>query len=390
MAKPQKATAKPASKPESKRRPGDGRLIEFARPSLPKPNFNAGLDPLIAFRLAYLRAVAGYWRDSNQFAQRLKEVQVPGSRRPFSHDQVMSEYCPGFEWPWDGLDLELKILGESQIEFGLNGNSGWTGPPNNVTIYLPSPPEKEDDYAEALAAYYAQFPSFFGSGLAEPSRSFLGSGLAEPARSFPGGGRVEPSKAPPSDEGAALRALPGLGAPIGTLPTKLGDLQSFFEFGAVIVRLLALLWQEQARAGSAKPAKVASGAKVVGGGKATKPPELTSMPQFPIRAGVFGSPAPSASAQSATQSPRLVSNGNAALMKFLGYAVPWNMTFSFVEAKDAVYEPSKPAGKWHGLPANRLEMHLPAKPKNLDTFALPVALTAYNSTGELYPLTCGC
>jgi ribosomally synthesized peptide (two-chain TOMM family) len=356
MAKPKKT----ADKSTPKGGTSNGNSGNNGRPSA--LGLNAGLDPLIAFRLAYLRAIAGYWRDAKQFDKTLKAVEAPGTRRPFSHDKVMSTYCPGFKWPWDDLDLQLKILDESQIEFGLNGNSGWTGPPNNVTIYLPGPPQNPDDYAEALAAYYAQFPSFFGSGITE----------------------LRPAP-PPSDGSGAPQDVPGPGpgGAIGTLPTGLGDLQSFFEFGAVIVRLLALLWHEQAQTGSAKVAKAP---------KPTNPtkPKPTAKEQFPIRTGVFGTPPTSSSAQRAPQTPANVSDGNAALVKFLGYAVPWNMTFSFVEAKAAVYEPRAPAGRWLNLPANCLEMHLPNKPKDLDAFALPVALTSYNSTGALYPLTCGC
>ena len=374
MAKSKKTSGKPAAKPASKAGPTNGSSPHTTRPST--LNRNAGLDPLIAFRLAYLRAIAGLWRDQKQFAKTLKAVEAPGTRRPFSHDKVMSTYCPGFAWPWDDLDLEFKILGESQIHYGLNGNSGWTGPPNNVTIYLPGPPQKQDDYAEALAAYYAQFPSFFGSGITE-----------------------FPLRLPPIDDSGGVKGEPGPGpgAAIGTLPTGLGDLQSFFEFGAVIVRLLALLWHEQAQSGSidattaAKATTAAPAARAAKGTKATTSAKGTSEELFPIHTGVFGTPPTNGAGQNVAPKPENVSDGNAALVTFLGYAVPWNMTFSFVEAKEAIYEPREPAGgKWRNLPANRLVMHLPNKPKDLDTFALPVALTSYNSTGALYPLTCGC
>ena len=168
-------------------------------------SFSRDIDALMAFRLAYLRAIAAYWRDEDEFKAKLKEVEA-GNKT--NHQKVLEAFCPGYNWVWN---VDLCLEPDAGIEWGVGGNAGWSGPPNEITIYLPLSPRAEHT-AEAFAAYYSRFPTFFGDGSPEPSR---------------------------------IVAAAGAGGVIGPLPLGMGGLQQFLEFGAVVARAIALCWQEE-------------------------------------------------------------------------------------------------------------------------------------------------
>lgn len=80
----------------------------------------------------------------------------------------------------------------------------------------------------------------------------------------------------------------------------------------------------------------------------------------------------------------LCENGERALEGWLGYNSPWNFKIQFKDSSaDCVWHPAEE--KWT-LVANELMLWLPRPPA--DGGIHPIALTAYNNTGEAYPFTC--
>jgi ribosomally synthesized peptide (two-chain TOMM family) len=80
----------------------------------------------------------------------------------------------------------------------------------------------------------------------------------------------------------------------------------------------------------------------------------------------------------------LCDNSVRALEGWLGYNSPWNFKIQFVDASDeCVWNHAK--NQWALVP-NELVLWLPRPPA--DEGIRPIALTAYNNTGEAYPFTC--
>lgn len=153
-------------------------------------------DPLLGFRLAYLRAIALSWRDK-EFQRRL--LALPDIQPLLAKDF-------GLRSCWPSLNIRLNLNPDKawQTQWVPDMTGGWIGRDDAFVITLPEAPKS--DAAQALAAYYQQFPVFMGPAadcLADPGASALPTGLG-----IPGGG-------------------PG----------------SLLAFGGVVLRAIALAWK---------------------------------------------------------------------------------------------------------------------------------------------------
>jgi ribosomally synthesized peptide (two-chain TOMM family) len=173
-----------------------------------------------------------------------------------------------------------------------------------MTLCLPAAPKNVADRAQALAAYYQLLPSPFGQ---KPGSSGTARGV---------GG---------STGGVGTSA----GTSAGAGGAGMGHESAGFVLGGVILRALALSWQD------------------------------------PIFA------------------QQLIGNPDAltVLENWQGYSCPWNMQF-LVEASMSEFK----GGVWDPVPTNRLTFFVPTAPTDVGVHAL--ALASYNQTGDAYPLTC--
>lgn len=161
-------------------------------------------EPLLGFRLAYLRAIARSWRD-DKFKRRLLD-EGTNDIQPL----LVSE-C-GLKTQWKKLHVRLESSADTnqQTRWLPLQTGGWVGRDDRFVIHLPPPPPKNGpSQAEALAAYYQHFPNFMG-----------------------------PAHAVSCDEHhkEAAGLDTGLGIPDGGPGTLLA-------FGGVVLRALALSWQ---------------------------------------------------------------------------------------------------------------------------------------------------
>jgi ribosomally synthesized peptide (two-chain TOMM family) len=156
-------------------------------------------EPLLAFRLAYLRAIARSWEDAAYRNDLLAQRDI----QPMLHTDF------GLPTLWPQLDVSLNLSSDPAMraEWKPVLTAGWVGPDDAFVIVLPQAPATHA--SEALAAYYQLFPNFMGS-----TASF---------------------DAPP--DGMLRAALPtGLGIPGG-------GPDSLLAFGGVVLRAIALAWQ---------------------------------------------------------------------------------------------------------------------------------------------------
>ncbi|SDZ71898.1 ribosomal natural product, two-chain TOMM family [Variovorax sp. YR266] len=155
-------------------------------------------DPLLEFRLAYLRGIAKSWQDDAYRAKLLGASDI----QQMLHDDF------GLPTQWPLLDISLFQDPNPDMRAAWKPmlTSGWVGPDDSFVIVLPQAPSSQP--TEALAAYYQLFPDFMG-----------------PAAAF---------ETPTGLIGGALPT--GLGIPGG------GD-GSLLAFGGVVLRAVALAWQ---------------------------------------------------------------------------------------------------------------------------------------------------
>lgn len=155
-------------------------------------------DPLLEFRLAYLRGIAKSWQDDAYRAKLLGASDI----QQMLHDDF------GLPTQWPLLDISLFQDPNPDMRAAWKPmlTSGWVGPDDSFVIVLPQAPSSQA--TEALAAYYQLFPDFMG-----------------PAAAY---------EKPPGVIGGALPT--GLGIPGG------GD-GSLLAFGGVVLRAVALAWQ---------------------------------------------------------------------------------------------------------------------------------------------------
>jgi len=248
-------------------------------------------DSLIEFRVAYLRAIAKAWREPS-FAQDLLDTsKVTGCLKDLGFDTST--------WPC----LNVEFVGKGGI-WNPSTTGGWFSPGNAgeaLTLRLPLepsialPPDPQQ-WTEALAGFYQRYPTLFGTALDKPG-----------------------------SEGQAY-------------PTELGDWQPFLEFGALIVRAIAIAWKDDAFARA------------------------------------------------------LSTDAASALESWLGYRFPWNIPLKIeITGSKTKWQPAKDAasnGFWENLPTNTLTLAIPNKPDDSDAKVFPIALAAYNNTGPAYPFTC--
>lgn len=159
-------------------------------------------EPLLEFRLAYLRAVARSWQDDAYRRELLDQSDI----------QPMLQRDFGLPTVWPQLDVRLfqDPNPDMRAEWKPMLTSGWVGPDDSFIIVLPQAPSSSHA-AEALAAYYQLFPNFMGGAV-----------------SF---------DAPEGAPGMMKAALPtGLGIPGG------GE-GSLLAFGGLVLRVISLAWQ---------------------------------------------------------------------------------------------------------------------------------------------------
>lgn len=159
-------------------------------------------EPLLEFRLAYLRGVARSWQDDAYRRELLDQQDIqPMLRRDFGLPTM---------WPQVDIRLFQNPDPDMRAEWKPMQTSGWVGPDDSFIIVLPQAPSSHA--AEALAAYYQVFPNFMGGAVAFEAPEASTAGLMK-------------------------AALPtGLGIPGG------GE-GSLLAFGGLVLRAIALAWQ---------------------------------------------------------------------------------------------------------------------------------------------------
>lgn len=158
-------------------------------------------EPLLEFRLAYLRALARSWQDDAYRRELLDQEDIqPLLHRDFGLPTL---------WPLLNIGLYLNSDPALRAEWKPVLTAGWISPDDAFVIVLPQAPSSHA--AEALAAYYQLFPNFMGAAAAFE----------------------KPDKP--------------VGPPQGALPTGLGipggGPDSLLAFGGVVLRAIALAWQ---------------------------------------------------------------------------------------------------------------------------------------------------
>jgi hypothetical protein len=302
----------------------------------------------MTFRTAYLRAIGVIW---NRPSSALAADLLSSSNNAL--DVMAANF--GTKIPWNArVQLIQNPIPAKRPQWRPRLSGGWVGGedhhkiiiyvPSHECLALPSPPGASiASEQEALAAYYDISPTLFGTS--EPT-------------AVPGGGGAQ------------------------TFDIKLGTIEPFEEFGGVFMRMLALLWKV--------PAELS----------------LASVPN-----DLFG-PTP-----------------DVVFQRWLGYRWPWNMVMEFIKctpnlqplpgggfvkhAMRWVSSSDVQTGRWEfatvnpatgvlgafgpGLPPNEITLSIPDNPMTetdpsvRDVAIEPLALAAYNQTGECYPLTCcGC
>jgi ribosomally synthesized peptide (two-chain TOMM family) len=156
-------------------------------------------DPLLDFRLAYLRAIAHAWEDPVFMDTLLSQQDI---------QPLLSDPRFGLPSVWPQLQIRMKLDKKHPTRWSPELTAGWIGGDDAFVITLPQKPAS--DAVEALAAYYQLFPDFMGASvsvdLPSPSSTSLPTGLG-----IPGGG-------------------PG----------------SMLAFGGVVLRAIALGWKDPA------------------------------------------------------------------------------------------------------------------------------------------------
>lgn len=292
-----------------------------------------GSDSLMDFRTAYLRAIGFVWS------------------RPDSHPDVLQLLDPSI----NALTTLKLLFGaevnwNAHVRFTWNADAtkrpqwrprlsgGWVGGDDHhrITTYVPDATclAATATPAEALAAYYAVSPTLFGT----------------------------------------IEKTPVVGG--GGFDIRLGSFETFEQFGGVFLRMLGLVWRI-----AGEPALAGLPAELFG-----PTPELA----FQRWLGYRWPWAMDMAFVKCTKDPQLLADGT--YVPFcMSYAPNTGWEFSRVSAA-GVKQPSEA-----GVPPNEVLLSIPDRPMTeasvpvRDIVIEPLALAAYNQTGELYPLTCcGC
>ncbi|CAM3666687.1 BMA_0021/BMA_0022 family TOMM bacteriocin [Paracidovorax anthurii] len=164
-------------------------------------------DPLLEFRLAYLRAIAKSWSEPDYRDRLLKVKDI---------QPILSEdFGLRTIWPWLDVVLNRSDDPRDQTLWKPVLTAGWIGLDDAFEIVFPQAPSERA--TEALASYYQLFPTLMGAS------ALLGN---DPV----------PPQGPSHVVDAALPT--GLGIPGG-------DPGSLLAFGGVVLRAIALAWQSK-------------------------------------------------------------------------------------------------------------------------------------------------
>ncbi|AVS70590.1 hypothetical protein C8247_09235 [Paracidovorax avenae] len=161
-------------------------------------------DPLLEFRLAYLRAIAKSWYETDYRDRLLAQKDI--------QPQLAKDFGLKTIWPWLDVSLERSDNPLDQTLWKPELTAGWIGLDDAFEIVFPEAPS--DRAAEALASYYQLFPTLMGATADISNEEHV----------------------PPGIVGGALPT--GLGIPGG-------DPGSLLAFGGVVLRAIALAWQSK-------------------------------------------------------------------------------------------------------------------------------------------------
>lgn len=302
---------------------------------------SCGLDPLMDFRVAYLRAIAHSW--TQWPFDRPLEGWI-GRHNPFLQEllsgrdiQGLLQRLFGMRTNWPDLAICLEYHSEKSAGWQPVKTAGWVGQDDQFIITLPKKPDDDTAAVEALAAYYQRFPTLLGAAeIASPND-------------------LPPAGASSYLQGSQDAALPtGLGVPGGGPGTLLA-------FGGVILRAIALAWAD-----------------------GTFYEALTNNDQTV---------------------PSPTYDASPTLSKWLGYNSPFNFKIQFLGGSALRWDGKKwnyaqqSDGPTREKP-NAVVLNYPAPPDSRHYSSLwstattscsslwPIALTSYNNTGEAYPFTC--
>lgn len=308
---------------------------------------------LLNLRTTYLRAIPMIWNSNIELGTENKgSITLAGAKNPIAlqpghilpaYTRDSTGHSSGFFYeffqyvcPWE-MTINLNLTPQKRPQWSPEATAGWYGGEDFIEIYIPKPPSS--DLSEALAAWYHQNPSF----LREPSSSGM------PA--FPESDFVVPNEVP-------QKILTELGNLMNmAIPTHLGDSSTdFLAFGSVILRAVALAWREHSF-----PEK-----------------DQNFIKQFITETDTI------------TETGQTSGKAIQALEAFFGYKYPWNLDL-VVRWDMADYK----NGKWGKLEPTTVQLAVPTSPKESflgvstdDVMIEPIALTAYNDAGVVYPFTC--
>lgn len=288
-----------------------------------------GADHLIRFRTAYLRLVASCWVDDLENSATKPKRSALARLTGRAGMNVLKDFGADLG-AWDGLDVHFGSEGPEWDPdladwVDKTGSSGAADSESVLLIRLPvlgAPPEQYR--ALALADFYQQRPTIFTKRGADKFVSTMCSSMS------------------PREIEELVQAI--LSRELG-----LGEYIKFEEFGGLILRALALAWQNSTFAG-------------------------------------------------------MLMHGDArvALQRWLGYASPWIMKLQVVNDATAKWsQPSAPSQDPPPTPElkaqsswtfteesnNRLTLFVPKMPGTAPKLHT-IALAAYNNTGPAHPFTC--
>jgi hypothetical protein len=284
-------------------------------------------DSLIEFRTAYLRAVGLVWRSGEP----TPSADVLDLLDSTKNALAALNRLFGCKVPWN---IWLRLIWHTdpakRPQWRPRLSGGWVGGEQHHKIVVHTPDAtclgSVAEAAPALAAYYALSPDLFG-------------------------------RRPDAGEDQGF-------------DVKLGSITSFEEFAGVFIRMLGLLWRAEAE------------------------PALNTLP-----AAFFADP-------------------EEEFLRWFAYRWPWDMQLTFIRCSLTAQPGVRYLMRWHvaapgsvgvwqfaeaatnpvvwknGLPPNELELNIPHYPMvegipgARDSSIEPVALAAYNQSGENHPCTC--
>lgn len=154
-----------------------------------------GIDTMMKFRTAYLKAIARSWNDP-EYLERLHANPIA----------ELNAQMGVSVFPWDVV-LEIQSVDADESLWDPVNAGGWVGRNAVISIWLPPPPAETGEWARAWAAYYNEFPSFLGT--------------------LP--------KGTEASSGPVVRQ---------SYPVGMGHWNDFLEFTAAIMRLVAMAWKD--------------------------------------------------------------------------------------------------------------------------------------------------